>query len=45
MNDSLVAADREQIAIVGESHWTVTARVHVALGNGPQLRDRFPWFR
>ena len=40
MNDSVIAANREQIAVVGENHWAVTGRLYVALGDGPQLPDQ-----
>ena len=47
---SFESLDREQGAVVGESHWTVTGRGHVALGDGPQAvprepsRDRTRWY-
>ena len=43
-NEPVVAADREQLAVVGESHWTVTDGGGIALGDGTQLPDQLSCF-
>jgi len=35
MNDGIVAADRQKIPVVGESHWTIVGGLHGSLRDGP----------